>query len=400
VKSALHRSFEILSDIYFPRHSWINPHSSLPNTGYTQYVLETHDTARWDPHPGLVALKQELLEPTEGTITMMRGEKERALTLIERSTEDIEEARPFLSDEDYAYLSEQFVRMKYLALAFRDQNELIFRLRQYDALAGRDPESPDLERIRQEIVRQSDRVLETSNRVEERFGQDTWPGNPRNMRALVSSPPVRRFRRHLVERPEYVAPRRKTDITVDGDLSDWPAFPAITLDRPDQAKYVRSWRGPADLSAWIYLVWDGEALYFAARVRDDMLTPKDILLLGFDTDLGQREFGLEADDLKLRIEAHREGGPLLAVEHGNAPEGYEPSALATRVEGDMTSYEARFEWKTLFGEVPTPGRTMGFSVAVIDVDTAKRFWDGYLQWTYGFVEDNDPASWGKLILGD
>jgi hypothetical protein len=187
---------------------------------------------------------------------------------------------------------------------------------------------------------------------------------------------------------------------VDGDLSDWQAVPAITLDRPDQAKYVRSWRGPQDLSAWIYLVWDDEALSLAARVRDDMHNPKDILLLGFDMDLGEREFGLEADDLKLRIEPHDEKRPSFHVEHGNIDRGYEPSALVTRVEGDMTYYEARFEWKTLFGEVPEPGKTIGFSVALIDVDTATRFWDGYLQWTYGFVEDHDAAAWGKLILGE
>jgi hypothetical protein len=87
------------------------------------------------------------------------------------------------------------------------------------------------------------------------------------------------------------APKLVSLITIDGDLSDWPArakvsLPARFMEFPPygkdpaetmelKQKYPKGipWKGNADLSAALYAAWDAENLYIAVKVKDDVFSP-------------------------------------------------------------------------------------------------------------------------------
>lgn len=66
-----------------------------------------------------------------------------------------------------------------------------------------------------------------------------------------------------------VAPRVSEPVTIDGDLSEWADVPVFAADSARQIlRGAALWRGPEVDSFTLQLMWDDEALYFAASVRD------------------------------------------------------------------------------------------------------------------------------------
>ena len=66
-----------------------------------------------------------------------------------------------------------------------------------------------------------------------------------------------------------VAPRAAEPVTIDGDLSEWADVPAFAADSARQIlRGAGLWRGPDVDSFTLQLMWDDEALYVAASVRD------------------------------------------------------------------------------------------------------------------------------------
>lgn len=72
---------------------------------------------------------------------------------------------------------------------------------------------------------------------------------------------------------DMAAQRLTTAPQIDGDLSEWSAFPCYTLDQKAQIAYgdPAAWGGPQDLSGSFCWGWDDQALYLAAEVHDDAL---------------------------------------------------------------------------------------------------------------------------------
>lgn len=59
-------------------------------------------------------------------------------------------------------------------------------------------------------------------------------------------------------------------IVVDGDLSDWKLAERTPFSMEREfTSWGKEFRGPHDLSAKVYTLWDNETLYFAAVVKDD-----------------------------------------------------------------------------------------------------------------------------------
>ena len=55
-------------------------------------------------------------------------------------------------------------------------------------------------------------------------------------------------------------------------LNEWEGVPAITLNSNAYIVIAnRSWKGPADLSGKIYVMWDEEYLYVACEIEDDVV---------------------------------------------------------------------------------------------------------------------------------
>ena len=76
--------------------------------------------------------------------------------------------------------------------------------------------------------------------------------------------------------PTYVMKHRgERAIRVDGSLADWPELPFLDLSdlRQVSGSQLGSWRGPSDLAARAFLLWDDEDVWFGANVQDDWRRP-------------------------------------------------------------------------------------------------------------------------------
>ena len=71
-----------------------------------------------------------------------------------------------------------------------------------------------------------------------------------------------------------VIPARDRHLSIDGDLAEWQGLtPTGVADKAEQVVSGReNWKGPDDLSAKVWLMWqDYRELYFAADVTDDQI---------------------------------------------------------------------------------------------------------------------------------
>jgi hypothetical protein len=75
--------------------------------------------------------------------------------------------------------------------------------------------------------------------------------------------------------PSYkiYAVENTSNITVDGDLSDWPeTVKPVRLFEPERVKHGENWwKGPEDLSLVAYPMWTPDALYFGFEVKDNKI---------------------------------------------------------------------------------------------------------------------------------
>jgi hypothetical protein len=87
----------------------------------------------------------------------------------------------------------------------------------------------------------------------------------------------------------YYALERRSPIKVDGDLSDWAGVKGFTMAQEKfffvgQGMSSAKWKGPQDLSATFWILWDKEYLYVAVEVTDDVVNePHGALVKGLET---------------------------------------------------------------------------------------------------------------------
>lgn len=226
--------------------------------------------------------------------------------------------------------------------------------------------------------------------------------------------------------------REDVDIRVDGTLLDWPDLPPAGLDHvlqlsgtPVYNESARAWRGPPDLSAKAFLLWDEVHFYFACVVMDDWhrplnenhpgldeVPPVDSVVVSFDPRrdtraLGQdagrdedREYWLADMDVKennrrvvqwdrYRSTAGFANGAVLAV-------GRDP-------ERGLTTYEFRIPWQEILpgGMKPEAGMVFDMQIVVNDYDEVT---DPMAQtragWTFGSSPIVDPGLFGSVMLVD
>ena len=67
-----------------------------------------------------------------------------------------------------------------------------------------------------------------------------------------------------------VAVQALTEVSIDGDLSDWDRSHPLTLADEKQLNSMELWNGPDDFSAVAYVMWDDDNLYLASEVMDDL----------------------------------------------------------------------------------------------------------------------------------
>lgn len=189
-----------------------------------------------------------------------------------------------------------------------------------------------------------------------------------------------------------VLPRGGRELSIDGSLADWPELPAVRLDDRRQLSGTAqdAWRGPNDLSAIAFLMWDDDALYVSCPVKDEWhraldakaasmveIPAADSVVLTFDPgrdtrasgpDPGRRddrEFWL--GDLASRqvVQWDRLRGSARVLDGDVA----RVVALHDKERG-ITAYEARIPWTEILppGAKVQAGQVIDLQIVVNDFD--------------------------------
>ncbi|MBX3462567.1 MAG: hypothetical protein KF830_05320 [Planctomycetes bacterium] len=220
-----------------------------------------------------------------------------------------------------------------------------------------------------------------------------------------------------------VLPRGEREITIDGTLTDWPELPALQLDDQRQLSgtAANAWRGPNDLGAVAFLLWDPQALYVAVAVRDEWHRPlaadslqqseipaADSVVLTFDPDRDTRGLGPDP--------GRREDREFwLADEAGRQVVHWDRLRGAARVladdsarvvvlhdkEAGITTYEAMIPWHEILPprRVARAGLVFDLQVVVNDFDeTTDPMPQTRIGWTFGCGPAIDPGLLGSVML--
>lgn len=213
--------------------------------------------------------------------------------------------------------------------------------------------------------------------------------------------------------PKPNAPKTKAfyakpgSIKIDGDLSEWKNAQWIDLEQQYMYEVTHDkWGGEQDISAQVAFAYDENAIYIAAKVRDDVMLAEetgdliwqnDSLQVAFDPFFNPHSEGYYAiDDNEIGFSlvngvsyAHTWTPPL-----GGGPSEIPGSEIKIIRSGEMTVYEARVPFSSLSPLTPSfPGRC-GVNAAVNDSDTKHR--KGAIAWTSGLVDGKNPSRFGVL----
>lgn len=208
--------------------------------------------------------------------------------------------------------------------------------------------------------------------------------------------------------------RADRKIVIDGQLTEWAGRASIDLKdashlAPPDALSHRLWTGEEDLSAEVYLAWDDKALYFAARVRDDVLkndSGKESIWSG---DSVQIAFDPQNDALKMAPEGYGDDdrefsfgyseqlqGPAI-YRSWPVPGGEPQVELAVKREGDCLLYELALPFTELGSLKPEHGQVFGFNFVVNDRDVGGGV-DYWMGLTSGICGGKDPAAFREFVL--
>lgn len=208
----------------------------------------------------------------------------------------------------------------------------------------------------------------------------------------------------------------KRPIQVDGDLSDWEGVEPIKLGRehikPCDAIVHGLWKDERDLSSAIYLAWDEDNLYFAAKVTEATHENRyqgreswkgDAIQIGInpggdaiDPKVTMRFPGYGDGDCEYTLALMQEGTRL----HRGFPSSggnNDNVKLDIRRGGDETRYEMAIPFKAMPEMTAKHGGIFGFNVSVSKGDASKG--GQYVQTlTDGIYGGKNPALFRKFVL--
>lgn len=212
------------------------------------------------------------------------------------------------------------------------------------------------------------------------------------------------------------ADRRKGEIKIDGDLSDWTdATCEIPLLAENQVRPGPGYAWtPQNLSGVAHFAWDDGSLYFAARVKDDSHVVRkdgeadqgDAITLALHP--GNRVPGTEGRAVEWILSSaspgggsgkftlYRPGARSGGLKSGQLAKDSSNYDLAIRRDGDVCSYELRIPWNEVPGFAPETGATLGLSLRLTDRDENGAF--GEINWGMGLSPAWAPSAFGALTL--
>ena len=187
--------------------------------------------------------------------------------------------------------------------------------------------------------------------------------------------------------------KRKSPITIDGDLCGWGKGYSISLperfkDFGAPAKFASPipWKGKEDLSGMMYTSWDENNFYLAVKIKDDVFTrpPRtdgaylyDNLQVYLDTVYdardGDRSKRYHENVYNYNFSALKEG---LRATRDCAPDGntgpVSEVRCAFRETKDGMIYEIAFPLKQIFPISLKEGSSFGFAILINDNDNDYR----------------------------
>jgi len=223
--------------------------------------------------------------------------------------------------------------------------------------------------------------------------------------------PQAEYARPVIEVIKAAAP-----VTADGNLSEWEGVaPVVINDKRNVIMGQDIWKGPDDISAEVYLMWDETNLYVAAKVKDDkpFINDKrgDAIWNGDSFEIA---FSLDpkADPDRMAFDA---ADYQIGFGTGNRKEVIPQRwswQLKNRVEGVQSAVykpegaqgagggyvvEAVVPWKSFSQDfVPAPGMKVSFNAALNDSDTKDRHTQMVLSGDERFYEE--PCQWGFVVF--
>ncbi len=202
------------------------------------------------------------------------------------------------------------------------------------------------------------------------------------------------------QRPTVLVEPAQEKIRIDGNLEEWKNTSPLTLHSPHHRE-LGEISSAEDLHGEIFLAWDSQYLYLAARITDDSLIAQkktnkiwqnDLLEIYINPDGGGLQWG-NPKDIQLGI-----GPSPSSREAQNWAwfQGFDPEArglMKSRMRRREGGYdlEAKISWKFLKIS-PRPNLNFAFSPAIHDID--KDGSEGKLQWFY-----LPEGKSGKIFLG-
>ncbi|MEO6595285.1 MAG: hypothetical protein ABIP94_11080 [Planctomycetota bacterium] len=242
--------------------------------------------------------------------------------------------------------------------------------------------------------------------------------------ALAQTPPPRQAGPGPMLLPQAVVlPRGDRPISIDGSLIDWPELPAIRLDdrRQLSGTALNAWRGPDDLSASVFMMWDPDSLYVACVVRDEwhraldastlVLTEvpaADSVVLTFDPERNTRALGNDPgrrEDREFWL-ADEVGRQVVLWDRLRGTARVLDADKARLVvlhdkEHGITTYEAKIPMAEILpaGHKATAGLVMDMQIVVNDFDeSTDSMPQTRIGWTFGCGPVVDPGLLGSIML--
>lgn len=218
--------------------------------------------------------------------------------------------------------------------------------------------------------------------------------------------------------------RGQRTIFIDGSLQDWPqAVPLLLLSDPRQLSgtALGAWRGPRDLAAEAFMLWDADDLLVAVVVSDEWhraltkdsprlleIPPADCVMLSFDPRRDTKSIGADSGREEDRdfwlADVEGQGRKLVLWDRLRGTAGYGSGAVAVvkhdRKKG-MTTYEARIPWKEILPDDvrPAPDLVIDMQIVVNDFDElTDPIPQTRIGWTFGTSARIDPGLLGSLQL--
>ena len=221
----------------------------------------------------------------------------------------------------------------------------------------------------------------------------------------------------IYEGTDYAAEARRVEKppTIDGKLDEWSGAGPVPLLGKNQLTVIQpayQW-APANLHAVLWLRWDAENLYVAARVRDNVHQAQggdapldgDCLVVALDPsnrgpESVRRAFAYYVSSAApggsgkhtLFRPAERAGG----LRNGHLARDSSVYDLAITAAAGVTTYELRLPWSELGGIAPAVGTKFGAALQLTDNDGAGRA--AAMIWGEGLLPAWAPQRFGVVTL--